>query len=31
MKYQDEGIPSLSFMRDTYFILYVGPKLSRFQ
>ena len=34
MKYQEirhEGIPSLSFMRDTDYILYVGPKLSRFQ
>ena len=34
MKYQEirhEGIPSLSFMRDTDYILYVGPKLSCFQ
>ena len=34
MKYQEirrEGIPSLHLMRDTDYILYVGPKLSRFQ
>ena len=34
MKYQEirhEEIPSLSFMRDTDYILYVGPRLSCFQ
>lgn len=34
MKYQEirhEGIPSLSFMRDTDYVLYVGPKLTRLQ
>ena len=34
MKHQEirrEGIPSLHLMRDTDYILYVGPKLSRFQ
>ena len=34
MKYQEirrEEIPSLSFMRDTDYILYLGPRLSCFQ